>query len=158
MKCNIPKVLRNTSFICRYQIVLDDTSITVHKPTLWAIRISPVTPLYPSQSEMSGIKSQLASGRCCSLHRQPRIATVSKRQVKTLHHQQPHISWVENPLSPDNTKFLQLTGVYKKCSSRGINLSRSFPNPSHNVGINMNRKCDLTTGPVVWESMGGQPK
>lgn len=56
------------SFIYRYQIVLDDTSITVYKPILWAIRIYPVTPLFMSQSEMRRIKTQLAPVRCHSVY------------------------------------------------------------------------------------------
>lgn len=153
------------SFICRYQIVLDDTSITVHKPTLWPIRISPVTPLYMSQSEMRRIKTQLAFVRCCSLciqaHRFLYFLCRIKPQVKTFPIallSQLGILSLKNPLSPDKTEFLQFTGVYKKCGSGGINLSRSFPNPFHNVGINMNRKFDLTTGRAGEGSMSGQPK
>lgn len=105
------------SFICRYQIVLDVTSITVHKPTLWAIRISQVTPLNASQSKMRRIKTQLAFVRC-PLYTQTHIFHILlykvKHQVKTssllvLCH---HLAfWVENPLTPDKTKFLQCTGV-----------------------------------------------
>ncbi len=150
MKANILKVLCNMSLICRYQIVLEDTSITIHKPVLWAIRISPVTPLCMSQSNM--IKTQIALERCCSRYIQAYISFVGSNTrlrpflLVSCHYQ---AFWVKNPLSPDKIKFLQFTGVYKKCSSRGINPSHPFANPFKNVGINMNRRCDLTADSLV---------
>lgn len=51
MTRGILKVLSNMSSICSYQIVVDYTSITLYKPTLPAINLSPVTPLPVSDEE-----------------------------------------------------------------------------------------------------------
>lgn len=124
MTCSILKVLCNMSFICRHQIVLDDTSITIHKPTLWANKISPVTFLYMSQSEMRRIETQLAFVKCWS-------RTLPAHKFHTLFQSiaarlRPFLLvychyfafWVE---FPETAKTLRFTGVYRKHSSRRIN-------------------------------------
>lgn len=127
MKCNILKVLCNVSFICRYQIVLDDTSITIHKPALWAIRISPVTPLYISQSEMRGIKTQLAFVRWCPLYILAHMFHIFLRSIK--HHglrpfflvRHNLVFWVKNPLSPDENQILAIHwSIQKSAAQEGL--------------------------------------
>lgn len=72
MTLGAPEVLCNLSFIRRYQIIVDNTSVTLVKPVLWAINMSPVTLLYISHLEMRGLKqkqnkNQLAFGKSWSI-------------------------------------------------------------------------------------------
>lgn len=113
------------SSICRYQIVVDYTSITVYKPTLQAINLSPVTPLPVSDEED---KNSIISCKLRPLYMLVCSTTDSGTSFNF---------WVK-------TKFLEFTGVLKTIARKGL-----FMLSGKSLQQTQTKKLDLTSGLVV---------